>query len=255
MKLKVLGSYGSTFLNYRSVAFAINDVLLIDAGSTSSFSGIGEIAKIRYAVISHAHLDHIKAIPFMAEQLMAAVGTGLEILGTEETLRSLREHIFNGTIWPDLSKLPTPQTPAIKYTVLSEEETAHASGLSIKAISVNHTIPASGFLISDNGSTILYSGDTGPTEKLWIQANNATGLKALLIEVSFPDRLKELAAKTMHLTPSLMVEELKKVTLTEDVMILPYHFKPPYVDEIIKELSELKMNNLIIIKDGDIFEI
>src|SRR3990170_2222701 len=194
MKLKVLGSYGSTFLNYRSVAFAINDILLIDAGSTSSFSGIGEIAKIHHAAISHAHLDHIKAIPF-------------------------------------------------------------AGGLSIKAIPVNHTIPASGFLISDNGSTILYSGDTGPTEKLWIQANNTPGLKALMIEVSFPDRLKDLAAKTMHLTPSLMVEELKKVKLTEDVMILPYHFKPPFVDEIRKELSELKMNNLTIIKDGDIFEL
>src|SRR3990172_1258693 len=113
MKLKVLGSYGSTFLNYRSVAFVINDVLLIDAGSTSSFSGIGEIAKIRHAAISHAHLDHIKSIPFMAEQLIAAVGTGLEILGTEETLRSLREHPVNGTIWPGPSQTPPPRSAPI----------------------------------------------------------------------------------------------------------------------------------------------
>lgn len=254
MKIKVLGSYGAAFLNYKSVSFLLNDVLLIDAGDISSFSGMEEFSRIRHAVISHAHLDHIKALPFIAEQLMTG-STGLEILGTEETLRSLREYIFNGTIWPDLSILPTPQSPAIRYTILREGEPAYAGGLSIKAIPVDHIIPSTGFLISDGSSSILYSGDTGPTGKLWEEVNSGSGLKAVFIEVSFPDRLKDRAAMTMHLTPSLMVEELKKLKIKEDVMILPYHFKPPFVDEIRKELCDLKMEHLVIIEDGDVFEI
>lgn len=255
MKIKVLGSYGAAFLNYKSVSFLLNDVFLIDAGNISSFSGTGEFSGIRHAAISHAHLDHIKALPFIAEQLMAGVNAGLEILGTEETLRSIREHIFNGTIWPDLSVLPTPLSPAVRYTILREGETTYAGGLSIKAIPVDHVIPSTGFLISDGSSSILYTGDTGPTGKLWEEVNSGSGLKAVFIEVSFPDRLKDRAAMTMHLTPSLMVEELKKLKIKEDVMILPYHFKPPFVDEIRKELCDLKMEHLVIIEDGDVFEI
>jgi hypothetical protein len=52
-----------------------------------------------------------------------------------------------------------------------------------------------------------------------------------------------------------MVDELKKVKIKEDVMILPYHLKPPFVDEIRKELRELKIDSLVIIEDGDTFEI
>jgi len=255
MKLRVLGCYGAEFLGYKSVAFLINDFLLIDAGNISSLEGVGEFSKIRHVAISHVHLDHIKALPFIAEQLMEEVDKGLEVFGTEESIGSLRRYIFNGSIWPDFSVLPTPQHPAIHYTVIREGSPVYTNGLTINAIPVDHTIPAVGFLIGDGRSSVLYSGDTGPTHKIWDAANNTQDLKALLIEVSYPNRLRERAMITKHLTPQLMVEELKKVDIKKGVLILAYHLKPPYVDEIRKEICEMKIDNLILLEDGDIFEI
>jgi ribonuclease BN (tRNA processing enzyme) len=37
-------------------------------------------------------------------------------------------------------------------------------------------------------ATIAYSGDTGPTDRLWKLLNQEKNLKALLLELSFPDQ-------------------------------------------------------------------
>ena len=129
------------------------------------------------------------------------------------------------------------------------------NGLSVKSIPVNHTVPTTGFLISDGLASILYSGDTGTTDRIWSEACNAQNLKALLVEVSYPNRLGDLAALTKHLTPHLLTEELKKAGLKRETWIGVYHLKPPFVDEIRKEICGLRMDNLILLEDGDLFEI
>lgn len=253
MKIRVLGCYGGELLGRESSAFIINDVLFVDAGSTGSLT-IHELSKIRCLALSHAHLDHIKGLPFLAEQL-AEGGEGIEVLGMEETLDALKKHIFNWSIWPDLSRLPAPENPALKYTRLVQGIPHTICGLTIRAIPVNHTVPSAGFIISDDNSSILYSGDTGPTEELWGEANKTPNLKALMIEVSYPSRLHERALLTRHLTPHLFREEMKKIHQREGMSIYIYHLKPLFVDEIRKELSDLKINNLVLLEDGDSFQI
>lgn len=254
MKLKILGCYGGELLGYKSTAFLIDDHLLIDAGNVSILTSTDDLSRIRHLVLSHAHLDHIKALPFVAEQL-AEEGTGLDVYGTDEVIDSLKSHIFNGITWPDLSKLPTVQNPAVRYKRIQAESPVNISGLSVRAVPVNHTIPAAGFVVGDERSSILYSGDTGPTERLWKAANNTENLKALMIEVSYPNRLKERAIITKHLTPQLLVEEFKKIDIKGDMLIFIYHLKPLFVDEIKREICGLKINNLILLEEGDEFEV
>jgi len=254
MRLRVLGCYGAELFGHKSTAFLINDHLLIDAGNVNSLLGVDEISKIRHLVLSHIHLDHIKALPFIAE-LLAEGGRGIEVFSTEETIRFLKQHIFNGSVWPDLSRLPTPENPAIRYSVMREGGTVVVNGLSVKSIPVNHTVPTTGFLISDGLASILYSGDTGTTDRIWSEACNAQNLKALLVEVSYPNRLGDLAALTKHLTPHLLTEELKKAGLKRETWVGVYHLKPPFADEIRKEICGLRMDHLILLEDGDTFEI
>ncbi|MBI5038894.1 MAG: MBL fold metallo-hydrolase [Nitrospirae bacterium] len=132
MRLRVLGCYGAELLGYKSTAFLINDHLLIDAGNVNSLGGVDEISKIRHLVLSHIHLDHIKALPFIAE-LLAEGGRGIEVFGTEETIGFLKQHIFNGSVWPDLSRLPTSDNPAVRYSTMREGGTVVVGGLSVKA--------------------------------------------------------------------------------------------------------------------------
>lgn len=254
MRLRVLGCYGAELLGYKSTAFLINDHLLIDAGNVNPLGGVDEISKIRHLVLSHIHLDHIKALPFIAE-LLAEGGRGIEVFGTAETIGFLKQHIFNGSVWPDLSRLPTPENPAVRYSTMREGGTVVVGGLSVKAIPVNHTVPTTGFLISDGLASMLYSGDTGTTDRIWAEANDAQNLKALMVEVSYPNRLKDRAVITKHLTPHLLTEELEKTGLKKETWIGVYHLKPPFVDEIRKEICGLRMDNLILLEDGDMFEI
>ncbi len=254
MRLRVLGCYGAEALGYQSAAVLINDLMLIDAGNINSLHRADEISRIRHLVLSHSHLDHVKALPFIAEQL-AEGGKGLEVFGTEETIESLRQHLFNGSVWPDLSKLPTPQNPAIRYRRIREGIPVAMSGLSVKAIPVNHTVPTVGFVISDDGSSMVYSGDTWTTDRIWEEANHTANLKVLMIEVSYPNRLRERAEVTRHLTPQLLAAELKKIDIKKEMMIFAYHLKPPFVDEIKKEICELKIDSLILLEEGDVFEI
>lgn len=252
MKLRVLGCYGAELLGYKSVSILINDLLLIDAGNISSLTMREELVRIRHLVLSHIHLDHTKALPFLAEQL-SEDGKGLEVFGTEETIESLRRHMFNGAVWPDLSRLPAVQNPAVRYMRIREGIPVSVSGLSVKAIPVHHTVPAVGLLVSDDSSSLLYSGDTGPTEAIWKEANKTPNLKALMIEASYPDRLKERALISGHLTPHLLAGELDKIDFKQGMLVFVYHLKPPYVDEIKKEICELKIDNLVLLEEGDTY--
>ena len=254
MKLRVLGCYGGELFGYKSSSFLVNDSLLIDAGNVNVLTSVNEISGIRHLFLSHVHLDHIKALPFVAEQL-AEEGKGLDVFGTEKTIEALRNHIFNGIIWPDLSRLPSPENPAIRYKILGKEETVTISGLSIKAVPVSHTVSSVGFVISDSEGAIVYSGDTSGTERIWGEANNTLDLKAIIVEVSYPNRLHKRAVLTKHLTPASLTDELKKINLKEMTLILVSHLKPPFVDEIKKEICELAIDNLILLEEGDIFEV
>src|SRR5207244_884495 len=80
-----------------------------------------------------------------------------------------------------------------------------------------------GFIIHDGSSGLIYSGDTGPTETLWRTARGLHGLRAVILECAFPNRLGPLAEIAKHLTPALISRELDK--LPPDPPVLTPHRK------------------------------
>ena len=88
---------------------------------------------------------------------------------------------------------------------------------------------------------MLFTSDTGPTERIWSVANLAEDLAACITECSFPNRLQRVAEISLHLTPQGLVNELAK--LTRQVPVYLYHLKPPYVDEIRRELEACRFNH------------
>jgi ribonuclease BN (tRNA processing enzyme) len=102
---------------------------------------------------------------------------------------------------------------------------------------VHHTVPTAGFVVHDGVSGFVYSGDTGPTEALWKVARAVPGIRAVLVECAFPNRLAELADISCHMTPARLQRERDK--FPADVPVLVYHVKPPFADETAEELSRL----------------
>ena len=113
---------------------------------------------------------------------------------------------------------------------------------------VNHTVPTVGYVVKDRQAALLYSGDTCETEDIWSLARTIPELKAAFIESSFPNELADLAKQTKHLTPSLLAEEWRKLR-NDHVPVYAYHLKPPYNDQILRELRELHIPGLTVLEE------
>ncbi len=72
MKIKVLGSSGSEAPGHNSPAFLLDDFLLLDAGTVSGSLDRDAQCRISHILLTHAHLDHIKGIPSLLDNIVAA---------------------------------------------------------------------------------------------------------------------------------------------------------------------------------------
>lgn len=253
MDLKVLGCHGGETPKHRTSSFLVDDVLGIDAGAITGTLSLDEQQRIRAIVVSHAHMDHVRDLATIADNRCQQGGPPLEIAGTPATLRSLKKHFFNDHLWPDFSRIETKTGPTITYTEIKPEKSAQVAGLTVTPILVSHTIETAGFVISGKDGAIAYSGDTGPTERFWEVINERDDLKALLMEVSFPNDQAELARVSGHHTPATLKTELEKLRDHGELPILLYHIKPLFHAKVEKQLAKIKRRNLTILQLEDRF--
>lgn len=253
MKIRVLGCYGAQLPDFHTTSFLINRSLLLDAGTVTSVLSVEEQIEINTILVTHAHLDHIKDIVFIADNLAERNNSSIKVISSKETIRDIKSHLLNNKIWPDFTSLPSTERPVLQVKSVNQKENFYADGLTARAIGVNHSTDAVGYIIQDEKSSILYTGDTGSTDEIWKEANLLSNLKAIIVETSFPDRLHSLAKITGHLTPSILKDQLKKID-DSNTSILIFHMKPLYLAEIKSDMGKLKNKNIHILKQGDVFE-
>lgn len=252
MKLRVLGSAGAEFPDFRPPAFLIDEHLLLDAGTIGAVLTEEEQWRIQHLFITHSHLDHIRGIPALADNIIIKnLNHTVTVHSIQAVLSAMQNHLFNNIIWPDFTVLPSVENPVIAFNAIDTGIDYIVSDYRIRAIAVNHTVPAVGYRICQGATTLLYSGDTGPTEELW---QYASGIDALIVEVSFPNAMESMALLTKHLTSSLLKIELEKIEhLPKRIFIT--HPKPQYVDIIRSEVETLGLKQLELLHDGAVFEV
>ena len=104
----------------------------------------------------------------------------------------------------------------------------------------------------DNGADgFVYSGDTGPTDALWAAARTVKGLRAVILECAFPNRMAKIATFSKHMTPDLIKQELEK--LPPDVPVWIFHVKPPFYDETAAELQRIAGDRVSIVEQEKIY--
>lgn len=252
MKLRVLGSAGAELPDFKPPAFLLDDQLLLDAGTIGSVLSEEEQWKIHTIFITHSHLDHIRSIPALADNIIIKnLFHTVSVQSSAEVISALQNHLFNDIIWPDFTKIPSIENPVIKFTTIAPYQEYIVNEYRVTAIPVNHTVPTVGYVVKSTGRTLVYTGDTGPTEEIWAYCS---GADALIVEVSFPDSMKELAELTKHLTASMLVKELAKIDVLPK-RILITHPKPQYYDIIHKEIKALAINGVELLRDGSVYEI
>ena len=252
MKMRVLGAFGGEGFGQRPSAFLVDDRILIDAGSVSSALSVPEQLEIEHALISHSHLDHVTGLAYLTETLACCGSTRpVTIASLAPVVEALRTAIFNNVVWPDFSRIPDPEHAVIRYRHLSEGAEQRVGNLWVTPVPVHHTVPATGFIVHDGESGFIYSGDTGPTRELWQAARGLRGLRAVVLECAFPNRLGPLAEAARHMTPELISREIDK--LPPDIPIWIYHVKPQFHDETAEDLARIPGNRVAILEQDKIY--
>jgi ribonuclease BN (tRNA processing enzyme) len=156
--------------------------------------------------------------------------------------------VFNDRVWPDFVRITKEGTPFLRLAPVQPLAPTEVDGLRITPVPVNHVVPTFGFLVEDATSAVAVSSDTGPTDELWQLANRLPNLKAVFLEVTFPNAMEDLAVLTKHLTPRGFGAEARKVT--RPVPFLAYHIKPRYAPQVVKELHELHVPQIAVAQPG-----
>jgi len=250
MKVKVLGCSGSETIGHMPPGFLVNDAIMLDAGTITAALNIDAQRKITDILISHPHLDHIKSLMFLADNIMGRITRPVNIRTIPEVIDAIRKHVMNDLIWPDFTRIPTARKPIFVYKPMQAGTPVKISGLTVKAIPMNHPVPTVGFLADDGKSSLLYSADTGPNEGLWKEAARARNLKAIIVDTSFPNSLVTIAEESGHLTPARLHSDLARASVDSRVPIYIYHIKPVHEKKVINELRALGRKNVKILQEG-----
>lgn len=249
MLVRIVGGHGGVSPGFRATSYLIDGKLLIDAGSVASGIQIAEQVLIDNILISHSHLDHISDLAFLADNCFGLKGRPFEIFTSKNIKNNIMTHLLNDTIWPDFTKLPNESSPTLKFNELTPETPVQIGDYTVTAVPVNHPGPGHGFIIEKKNSCIVFTQDTGPTDKIWEIAKTKKNLKAIFTEVSFPNSLMQIAIDSQHHTPSTMEEEMKK--MPADVPIFLGHLKPNFQAQLFKEIDQIGSDRVSVLGSDD----
>jgi cAMP phosphodiesterase len=255
VELRVIGCHGGETPKHRTSAFIVDDRVAIDAGSLTSGMELKAQCALEAVLVSHAHLDHVRDLATIADNRLQNGAAPLVVAATKATIGILRKHFFNDLLWPDFAKLPNARHGAIRYQELHPEKPVVIAGYEVNAIRVSHTIDTCGFTVRGKTGVLAYSGDTGPTDRLWEVLSETPDLRALLMEVSFPNAEARLARASGHHTPETLAKDMRKLgaARAKELPTLLYHIKPSFQATVERECGKLKGLNLTVCALGDQF--
>jgi ribonuclease BN (tRNA processing enzyme) len=245
VKIRVVGSSVGNGPNHQYlISYLFGDHVAIDAGSIGFISPLHAQTQIRHVFLSHSHIDHTASLATFLDNVYVPGPECVSVYGNPETLDSLRSDLFNDRLWPDLVRLSVAESPFLTMLPLSSEQAVEVEGLRVLPVVLDHVVPTFGFIVSDHRAAVAIVSDTAPTERIWELVNQTPNLKAVLVEVSFPNDMAWLAEKAKHLTTALFVAELKK--LQQAVPVIAVHIKPRYQEQVVAELAAAGLANVQI---------
>lgn len=236
MRIRVLGCSGGIGAGARTTAMLVDDDVLIDAGTGIGDLALDDLDSIRHVFLTHAHLDHVAGLPMLVDHVFDEdFDKPLTVYAREETLQAVRKHLFNDVIWPDFTRLPSPDNPMLRWHMTSPGDTITIEHRNFYAVDVMHTVPSLGYTVQNSGGAFAVSGDTRTNETLWPVLNACDDLRVLVIEVSFPDEMASLAVEAGHYTPRTLTADLARLNQRPEIWLTG--MKPGEEQRILEQVT------------------
>jgi len=237
MKVRVLGCSGAIAKDCRTTSFLLDSDVLVDCGTGVGDLTLDEMKGIDHVMLTHSHLDHIASLPLMIDAIASSLTKPVQVHALPGTIAAIKAHIFNNVIWPDFSRIPTPEKPFITFHELHVGETLQITGKMIEVLPAVHTVPAVGYAVTAGKGCWVFTGDTERNPAFWRRLNQMN-VAALVIETAFSNREKDLAKRALHLAPSSLAEELDLIEKDKRFPIFITHTKPAETDMIMAEIQK-----------------
>ncbi len=254
MYIKILGCSGGIGANLRTTSFLIDDDIIIDAGTGLGDLPLNQMTGVRHIFLTHSHMDHIAALPLLADSMFGIHDEPIVVHAQEKTIKALKTHIFNWVIWPDFSELPNQDRPCIRFSVMAPGEVVKIRNREIQMVAVNHTVPGVGYVVTNKRHTVAFSGDTTTNDSLWEKLNEYEALDLLFVESAFANHDLEISRISKHYCPQLLAQDLQKLKHRPEIWLT--HFKPGEEDLIYQEcldaLPDFSVNRL---SGGELFKL
>lgn len=209
----------------------IDDVLLVDLGPDVPRSAERHRLRldgVRVVLLTHAHPDHVAPLALLARR-WAGTSQELTLAGPAAALAECRH-------WHD----PSDRVDVVE---LAAGEAAELCGYRVEALAAQHDGPEAGpallyLITAPDGARVLYATDTGPFPETTYRALAGQPLDAVLLELSFGDRLDH---GTDHLDLSTFPDVLGRLRLdgavTDTTTIVATHLShhnPPDLAAVVR---------------------
>ena len=249
-----------------------NNFICLDAGSLISGLEIAgkkghfgplsfiDILKnhVKAYLISHSHLDHVLGLIVGSQE-----DSPKRIYGVDVTINSIRDHLFNGSIWPNYGNEGTDPIGHYQYHRLNFQKKTPIdhTEMHVEAFLLCHSkhCPSTCFLVEWKGEYLLYFGDTAADgmhgkfqlKEIWKRVAplvRAKKLKGILLECSYPSG-QTGAGVEAHLDTTSMQHELKMLSEISEsslsgLKVVVTHRKDSFQkDRDSKQLIEEELTN------------
>ncbi len=232
----------------RTTSYLIDDRIAVDAGALAHDLSVEQQARIDHIFISHSHIDHLAGLPFLLDNVFSLIAKPVRVFGPEDSIRCLKDHLFNDYLWPDFSKFSNARTAILDMNALAPGESVRIDDVEIIPFSMDHSVECYGYLVQDSESALAICGDTCSVEGLARILDDIENLKAVFLEASFPADQAKIAEISKHLSTTAFAVEIES-TLS-DVEVRVTHLKPEYAETIGEEIKALGLSNVALLEQG-----
>ena len=115
MRLKLRACSGGIEEAQRTTPYLVDEDILLDVGVGVGDLDLAALARIDHEFVTHGHLDHVTAIPLLVDTVGASRNKPLTVHALPETTTDLRQHLFNRRLWSDVTEIPFPERPILRF--------------------------------------------------------------------------------------------------------------------------------------------